>query len=499
MLSNKLLIILDMANSHQGSLDKGLDIIKEFHTVCKPYFSIFDIAIKFQYRDTLNSFIHPDYKNDMSFKYIKRFTETYLELDQYKILIDKAKEFGFLVGATPFDEVSVDTVISHNCNFLKIASCSCTDWELLQKVATIDLPIIISTAGVSLDELNNVYSFFKNRKKQIAFLHCRAEYPTKEENLELNQIDLLKEMFIDIPVGFSSHEFPDNYSSVKTALGKKIQILEKHIDLDCKTKNAYSCTPEQIHNWLQSITEAIVTCGTSKGRYVVSEKEKNDLQGLQRGMYAKRDIVSGEKIGINDIFFAIPLLDKQITASNFSKYTNFIAVKDIVKNKPITVNNTATNNTRQQILAIVDNVRNYLSKSSVVLPSGKNKFELSHHYGLEKFYELGATIITCLNREYAKKILVMLPKQLHPTHYHIRKEESFIVLYGEMMVTLENQKKVLGVGDILTVERNKKHSFSTSIGCVFEEISTTQFPNDSVYDDKFIMENYSNRKTEVII
>jgi len=499
MLSNKLLIILDMANSHQGNLDKGLEIIKEFYTVCKPYFAIFDIAIKFQYRDTLDSFIHPDYKKDMSFKYIKRFTETYLTPDQYKILINSAKDFGFLVGATPFDEVSVDTVIDHKCNFLKIASCSCTDWELLQKAATTDLPIIISTAGTSLEELHNVYSFFKNRKKQIAFLHCRAEYPTKEENLELNQIDLLKENFIDIPIGFSSHEFPDNYKSVKTALGKKIQILEKHIDLDCETKNAYSCTPDQIHNWLQSVTEAVVTCGIDKGRYIISEKEKNDLQGLQRGIYAKRDIVVGEKININDIFFAIPLLDKQISASNFSKYSIFVATKDIIKNKPITSNNMTFGNIRQQVLSVVDNVRTYLSKSGVVIPSGKIKFELSHHYGLEKFYELGATIITCLNREYAKKILVMLPKQRHPSHYHIKKEETFIVLYGEMLVTLEDQKKVLGVGDILTVERNKKHSFSTNNGCVFEEISTTQFPNDSVYDDKFIMENYSNRKTEVII
>ena len=42
------------------------------------------------------------------------------------------------------------------------------------------------------------------------------------------------------------------------------------------------------------------------------------------------------------------------------------------------------------------------------------------------------------------------------------------------------------------------HSFTTETGCIFEEISTTHFTNDSVYKDKKINEmKTSERKTKV--
>ena len=47
-------------------------------------------------------------------------------------------------------------------------------------------------------------SFFKHRKKELTIMHCVAEYPTAAENMQLNQIDYLKNRFKDIRVGISS-------------------------------------------------------------------------------------------------------------------------------------------------------------------------------------------------------------------------------------------------------------------------------------------------------
>ena len=61
--------------------------------------------------------------------------------------------------------------------------------------------------------------------------------------------------------------------------------------------------------------------------------------------------------------------------------------------------------------------------------------ELSHHFGIDRFEEEGATIISVVNREYCKKLIVLLPGQDHPMHSHQKKEETFHVLYGSRTLT----------------------------------------------------------------
>jgi len=92
----------------------------------------------------------------------------------------------------------------------------------------------------------------------------------------------------------------------------------------------------------------------------------------------------------------------------------------------------------------------------------------------------------------------LLPGQKHPSHTHKLKEETFNVIYGDLNLDLGGSVKTYGRGDMILVERNMSHSFSTVNGAVFEEISTTHYKNDSFYDDRTIMEN-RERKTEVYL
>ena len=62
-----------MANNHMGDLDHGLAMINEFGSLV-PDYPGFDFAFKFQFRD-IPSFIHPDYRDRMDVKYVKRFCE----------------------------------------------------------------------------------------------------------------------------------------------------------------------------------------------------------------------------------------------------------------------------------------------------------------------------------------------------------------------------------------------------------------------------------------
>lgn len=65
---------------------------------------------------------------------------------------DELHKLGFLSICTPFDEKSVDMVEKHGFEIIKIASCSLTDWPLLERIAATGLPLIASTAGATIEE-----------------------------------------------------------------------------------------------------------------------------------------------------------------------------------------------------------------------------------------------------------------------------------------------------------------------------------------------------------
>ena len=183
------LFVLEMANNHMGDLDHGIQVIREFGAVCRGY-PEFSFAFKLQYRD-LDTFIHPSMQGRDDIKYIKRFSETRLTRAQFDTLVAEMRAQGFLVMATPFDEPSVGQIEDQKLDFLKIPSCSFNDWPLLERVVQTNLPIIASTAGAAVEDMDQVISFLLHRNKDFAILHCVGEYPTPDERMHLSQIDFL--------------------------------------------------------------------------------------------------------------------------------------------------------------------------------------------------------------------------------------------------------------------------------------------------------------------
>lgn len=494
------LFILEMANNHMGSVEHGLKIIRETHQVSQKFSQggehnlNWNFAFKFQYRN-LDTFIHPDYKNRLDLKYVKRFSEAKLTEKEFLKLKEETEQLGFITMCTPFDEESVDFVVKHNYDILKIASASCTDWPLLEKIAATSKPLIASTGGVALEDVDKLVSFFSHRQKQFIIQHCVGEYPTLPDRLQLNQITLFRERYPEIAIGFSTHEDPNNTDAIKLAVAKGAATFERHVAVksDKYEINAYSSTPEQLEKWLIAAKEAYEMCGQVNERNYFSEKEIADIRQFQRGVFAKENIEPGDKIDSNNAFFAFPSQPGQILANNLSKYNVFTAKEKITKNSPVI--NVEKLDTREKVWEIVQKSRAFLAEAKIPV-SNQLEFEISHHYGIDKFFETGAVIITCINREYAKKLILVFPGQKHPTHTHKQKEETFHILYGNIDFELNGVAKQGKAGDIMTVERGIAHSFSSKDGAIFEEISTTHFKNDSFYKDESIMNN-KNRKTQL--
>ncbi len=490
---SKPLFILEMANNHMGNLKHGLRLIREFAAVVKDF--PFEFAFKLQYRD-LDTFIHPAFRERSDIKLVKRFQETRLTDSEFRILKSEISECGFKAMCTPFDEKSVDLIVEHNYDFLKIGSCSFTDWPLLEKIVTVDKPVIASTAGASFAEMDRVVSFFEHRSKNFSLMHCVAQYPTETKDLQLNQLKLLHRRYPNLRIGFSTHEDPNDAEVVMVALGAGATIFERHVAVPTEKykSNAYSSSPDQLRRWLQAARKAYELCGATEERITGTPGESTQLFALRRGVFARRRLNVGERLNREDFFLAMPAVAGQLVANQLSKFSVFTATTAIEPDAPLMLSDLDHTDHQAHVHTILQDVKRALKKGRITLPSARSDLEISHHYGLEKFFENGAVLLNFINREYCKKVIVMLPGQGHPEHFHKQKEETFYVVHGEMDIVLDGVEKTCKAGDMLLVKRGVKHSFSTKHGVIFEEISSTHYKADSFYTDPVVMLN-QNRKT----
>lgn len=492
--TKKELFIYDLANNHQGDMEHAIKIIETAGQITRELG--IQAILKFQFRQ-LDTFIHPDYQDRTDIKFIKRFSETKLSMDDFKILADLVKENGMMTMSTPFDEASVGVIEDMGLDFIKVASCSANDKPLLKRIAKSNLPVVASTAGLRMDEVDWLVSFFQSKNVNFALMHCVALYPTPDEKLGLNQLDMFKERYPSISIGYSTHEDQDNFAPVQIACAKGAMLFERHIGIptDEYQLNAYSSNPAQLKNWLQAFKHAKKMCGNYE-RVPSSLNEYTTLRDLKRGVFVKKDVAKGELLTEENIFFAMPTQDGQLISGDY--FEGMIADKDYLINEAVSETLMDIDESHDQIIySIMLQVKSLLRKSHIPI-NAQSSIEISHHYGLERFREFGAVIITCINREYAKKIVVQLPRQKHPYHLHKKKEETFQLLAGDLEIVTDGEANRLSVGDTCLIKPGQWHKFHTLNGAVVEEISTTHYNGDSYYEDPKIAKlERSDRKTNV--
>ena len=477
------LFILDLANNHQGNVDHGLNIIRSVAEVIKSRHV--RAAIKFQFRQ-LDTFIHPSHQTQSELKYIQRFQSTRLDQAQFQVLLNEVWAQGLLAMCTPFDEESVQIAVDMGFNVLKVASCSAKDWPLLEEIANAGPPVVCSTGGLTLEDLDNVVSFFQHRAVNFALMHCVSIYPTPDEMLALNQIHMLRNRYPNIPIGWSTHENPGDTVPVQIAVAFGAKLFERHVgvETDTVTLNAYSSTPEQVDKWLEAHGRATVLCGPDR-RPPVSEIEQASLDGLRRGVYAKRPIKKGRELTRDLIYFAMPYVEGQLESGSWKD--GYHTLHDILPDQPLMKESVEieSNQGVATLKQAIHEVKAILNEAKIQL-GNEFKVEYSHHYGLENFRKTGAVIIECINREYCKKLVIQLPGQRHPSHYHARKEETFQILHGILHVNTDGYPRILHPGETILIQPGVWHSFWSDKGVVFEEVSTTHYNNDSFYADKRI-------------
>mgnify|MGYP003869691291 CR=1 FL=1 len=113
-----------------------------------------------------------------------------------------------------------------NIDIAKVASASANDYPLLEYVKTLNKPVVASTGGLRMDEVDRLVFTFKDLSKEFVLMHCVSIYPCPSDKLNMNQITNFKNRFNDLRVGFSTHENQDDYLPVALATSLGATLFE---------------------------------------------------------------------------------------------------------------------------------------------------------------------------------------------------------------------------------------------------------------------------------
>lgn len=219
-----------------------------------------------------------------------KMTELPYELHQPIVEYCKKKGIPFL--STPFGEGDVDYLEQFKVPAYKIASFEMTHFPLIQKVARIGKPVILSTGMSTLGDIERVLAIIHGEgNNQVILLHCVSNYPARPEDYNLRVINTLKTAF-GYPVGLSDHTPGVETPKIACALGAN--LIEKHITIDQTLPGPdhyFSLTPEELSALVAAARDVEAMLGSPIKKCIESEIGMKHI--ARRSLVAACDISSG--------------------------------------------------------------------------------------------------------------------------------------------------------------------------------------------------------------
>ena len=224
--------------------------------------------------------------------------------DQWKELIEYSKEIDILLFCTAFDIASADFLEDLDIPFYKIPSGGLKHIPLIKHVASFNKPVIISTGGGTIEDVDRVIEETKDYKNNIVILQCTAGYPVAWEDLNLSVISTYRERYDNV-IGLSSHDNGIAMALVSYMLGAR--VIEKHFTLNRGNKgtdNAFSLEKQGFSKMIRDIKRASI----AKGDWVkkIYKSEYEPLRKMATSIRASKDLQKGHKLTIDDIQYMAP-------------------------------------------------------------------------------------------------------------------------------------------------------------------------------------------------
>jgi len=305
---NKTLIIAEAGVNHNGSLelakqlidaaaDAGVDYVKFQTFKAEKLVSKSAKKAGYQARNINDT-------DDSQFNMLKKLE---LDIDTHHLLIDYCKQKNIKFFSTAFDLESIDLLNSLGIDLFKIPSGEITNLPYLQKIGSLNKPVILSTGMATLAEIEaavNVLEEAGTARKALTILHCNTEYPTPMHDVNLNAMLTIKEAF-HVSVGYSDHTLGIEVPIAAVALGAV--CIEKHFTLDRNMKgpdHKASLEPNELKKMVSSIRNIEVALGDGIKRPSPSELKNKEV--ARKSIHTASDLPADHVIQMENLAIKRP-------------------------------------------------------------------------------------------------------------------------------------------------------------------------------------------------
>ncbi len=301
---NDCYVVAEIGHNHQGDLQQAKELIRAAKECGAD-------AAKLQKRDNRSVFTRELYASP----YIHRnsFGRTYGEhreflefgRDEYVELQRYAREVGITFFATAFDFKSADLLMELDVPAFKIASGDLTSIPLLEYVAAFGKPMLVSTGGGTMEDVERAYEAIMPINRQFCIMQCTSGYPPPFEELNVRVIETFRERFPDVVIGFSAHDSGIAMALVGYMCGAR--VIEKHFTLNRAMKgtdHAFSLERPGLRRLARDLRRARISLGDGVKRRYASEE--SPLYKMGKKLVATRDLSQGHVLSRDDIAIKSP-------------------------------------------------------------------------------------------------------------------------------------------------------------------------------------------------
>ena len=201
------------------------------------------------------------------------FKSNELNADWVPELQKYANEVGVEFTASAFDFESISLLETLKVPFLKVASSETSNLLMVHRIASIGIPVIISTGMcdmVDVEEAINVCRGVDNSR--IVLMQCGTAYPLAPEQANLRVLEMFAGRFGGV-LGFSDHTL--GFAAAAAAIGLGATVFEKHITLDKNTEgpdHSYAVEPQELKTYVRTLHEAFLSLGSANKEMLSSER-----------------------------------------------------------------------------------------------------------------------------------------------------------------------------------------------------------------------------------
>lgn len=216
------LVIAEIGINHEGSLAVAKEMVNAAKAagveVVKHQTHIVDDEMSSAAKNTI-----PGNATVSIYEIMRRCSlneEDELELKNY------VERLGMIFISTPFSRAAAERLHAWNVPAYKIGSGECSNYPLLEHIASFGKPIILSTGMNTIASITKAVAVFKKHRVPYALLHTTNLYPTPDNLVRLGAMTEIQNAFPEAVVGLSDHTLSNHACFGAVALGAS--VLERH-------------------------------------------------------------------------------------------------------------------------------------------------------------------------------------------------------------------------------------------------------------------------------